>query len=942
MTSLFSEYVKPHLGKMLSCMGLDVEFARAEGNTLYYLDESGCERPVLDMIGGYGSLIFGHNHPDIVNRAKQLLDAGTPVHAQFSLRGEAGKVGEALNAILRREIAAEEPYLVTFANSGAEAVEAAIKHAELDRLLKLADLLDTINVNIETVRTALRRGEAEIPENIYDFSDIREQVFDVRSFEDLIVGLINYNSIQLAKRPVFLALERSFHGKLIGSVQLTYNKNFRRPFQYFGLKTRFVSMNRPEMLEQIVQDERLVLFDLAVVDGQVRIVERELPIFSAFILEPIQGEGGIHAITPEFGRAIRRTCNRIGCPLIIDEIQSGMGRAGAFLASSLIGLRGDYYTLSKSLGGGIAKISAMLMRKSLYRKEFSLIHSSTFADDDFSCAIALKVLQMLEADDGRAYGLATERGERLTIMLQRLQAEYPDVIKEVRGRGLFIGVEFYGQDNAGSLILRGSAYGDSLGYLLAGYLLRSEGIRIVPTGSAPNVLRLEPSIYITDRDIEHLEAALARVCRFLRCQDALHLVYPLSDRSLAKPRDDIRDFRQAQDHGAVVAERPVTRPVRKVAFINHLIAPEWLRQVDPSLAELSDEALRAFVLRMEPMKKTAPYPPVRIHSPLGSAVDFILYPLCVSSEQMGRYLATGDFDAIRDDIDERIRAARGDGCEIAGLGMYTSIVTNNCTALKIPEMALTSGNALTVAMGMEAMERAAADRLGTLDGASLVVVGAAGNIASTYCALFAERLSRIVLVGSQRDGSVRRLKNTAYDIYQECWMQIAAGEDLHGIPAHLAEEELIRGWLRESRPAGEASGRAIAEYLEQRYGDDPFLSVARDLDVVREGQLVLCAANSPDPFLDARHFREGAVVCDIAVPNNVVPGLPSARPDLLYIQGGIAATPYGESLHPSARAFLGEGQLFACPGSRTTIPTARSAGSRCVKSRHWPRPTVSD
>lgn len=911
MTPLFTEYVKPYLGKILSAICLDVEYVRAEGNTLYYRDESGAEVPVLDMVGGYGSLIFGHNHPRIVAHAKHLLDIGTAVHAQFSIRGKAGKVAEALNFILRREIPADEPFIATFANSGAEAVEAAIKHAELGRILKLSSLLDEISSNIEAVRSALRRGEATIPEDIYEFSKIREQVFDVRNFEELIVGLINHNAAQLSKRPVFLVLEGSFHGKLMGSVQMTYNKNFRRPFQYFGLKVRFVPMNRPEILERIIQDERLVLFDLAVDNGTVRIVERELPIFSAFVVEPIQGERGIHMLTPEFARVIRRTCNEVGFPLIIDEIQSGLGRSGAFLASSLIGLKGDYYLLSKSLGGGLAKISVMLVRQSLYQEEFGLIHSSTFADDDFSCAIALKVLEMLEEENGAAYRLAAERGERLTAALNRLKSEYPEIIRDVRGKGLFLGIEFYKQDTASSMILRGSAYSDSLGYLLAGYLLRNEGIRVTPTGSASHVLRFEPSIYLTDAEIERLEAALRRVCHFLCYQDVLHLVYPLRDRSLPPPRTEVQDFRQAVLSSNTASEFSVSRPVRKVAFINHLIVPAGLRQVDPSLADLSDDALREFVLRMEPMKKTAPYPPVRIHSPLGSAVDFILYPLCVTSEQMGRYLAAGNFDGIRDDIEERVLAAKDDGCEVAGLGMYTSIVTNNCMALKVPQIGLTSGNALTIAMGIEAMEKAVADRRWDLNTLSLVAVGAAGNIASTYCALFAERLPHIILVGNQRNHSARRMKNIVYAIYQSCWEQIISGGELRGIPARLIEEPLIRSWLKD-RSIPQEIGHAISEYLEKRYGEDPFLSIGADYHAVRQGQLVLCAANSPDPFLDARHFREEAVVCDIAVPGNVVAGLQSARPDLLSLQGGIVATPNGESLHPGARAFLGAGQLFAC------------------------------
>ncbi|GHF69058.1 hypothetical protein GCM10010218_58020 [Streptomyces mashuensis] len=911
--SQFTEFVQPYMGRLFTALGLDAEYERAEGNTVHHRDDRGELVPVLDLMGGYGSLILGHNHPELVAHAKAVLDSNRAVHAQFSLRGEAGRLGAALSDIVRRETSVKEPYIATFGNSGAEAVEAAVKHAELVRVRKAAALADEVAAHAEAASEAARRDGAEADEDAFRLPALRTRVTPADGVEGLLAAVAAHNAAALATRPLFLALERSFHGKLVGSVQLTYNAGFRTPFQNLGTRVRFVPMDRLDLLDEIAREERVVLLDTEVVDGRVRVTERDLPVVTAFLVEPVQGEGGIHVLTTEQGRAIRLFCNKAGTALIVDEVQSGMGRCGAFLASSLIGLRGDYYTLSKSLGGGLAKISAMLVRRSLYQGEFDLIHSSTFAMDDFSSSVALKVVEMLEADDGLAYRQVTERGERLAAMLNELKDTYPDVIEDVRGKGLFVGVQLYDQGRARSMVLRGTAYTGALGYLLSGYLLRQERIRIAPTGSAGNVLRIQPSLHLTDEEIERLRGALDRLCRILRHEDTLHLVHPATDRTLPKPRLEIRDFRGAVAPYEQGEQRPVTGPVRKVAFINHLITPAHLRQVDPALADLSDEALRSFVLGMEPVKKAAPYPGVRITSPLGSAVEFALYPLMVASEQMGRYLASGDVAGIRADVEERVRAAREDGCEVAGLGMYTSIVTNNCTSLNIPGIALTSGNALTVAMGVQAMERGARDRGFDVAGSTLAVVGAAGNIASVYSQLFAERLSRIVLVGSSRDGSARRLRNTVEGIYQECWARIADGGELSGIPARLAEEPLVTKWLADG-PTGDDTGRgrAIAEYLVERYGEDPFLTVTQDTDALRGAQLVLCASNSPEPFLGAEHFAQDAVVCDIAVPNNAVPGLTEQRPDLAYMLGGIVATPNGESLHPSARAFLEAGQLFAC------------------------------
>jgi acetylornithine/succinyldiaminopimelate/putrescine aminotransferase/predicted amino acid dehydrogenase len=916
--SPYAKHVKKAVAEVLEATGQAVAYHRAEGNTLYYRNEAGEEVPVLDLLGGYGALILGHNHPAILAEAHALLERQVPMHAQFSLREGAGRLAERLNDILVPQTGGEA-FNVTFANSGAEAVEAAIKHAELDRVMKLEALLDEIDGNLAAAEARVRAAEATIPADIFGHSEIRDYVFDTRNFSELRTGIASYNAMQLARRPVFLALERSFHGKLLGSVQLTYGKLFRRPFQFLGLKVRFVPAGKPEELDRIVEEESAVLYDLAVEDGEVRLVERPLPIFSACIVEPIQGEGGINCLDADFAKHLRKACNQLQCPLIVDEIQSGMGRAGAFLASSLIGLKGDYYTISKSLGGGVAKISATLIRSSQYRWEFSLLHSSTFAEDEFSCGIAMKVLDLLEADGGAAYGRIRERGEALLGMLEAIKADYPDIIVSVRGKGLMLGVEFAGQDRAASRILRTTADIDSLGYLISGYLLRVEGIRVAPPGSSPNTLRIEPSMYLDDADLARIGAAFRRVCDILRHEDTLHLVYPIARPGKPLPRAEIRDFRQP----AAAPEQP-RKPAVKVAFLNHLIGPEWLAQAEPALDGLAYEELRDFVLRMDVDKRTAPYEPVRIRSPLGAEVDFTLYPLCAVSEQMVGYLGSGQLDDIREDVQERLDAAREDGCVVAGLGMYTSIVTNNCTALRADDIALTSGNALTIAMGLEAVEHAAAEAEIHVPQATVAVVGAAGNIATTYAALLAQRAGRVVLIGSARDGSRTRLQRTAQGIYEEVWRSLAARsrEPAGELTLAVRELDLVRRWLADGRAARRDDGRLIAEAMAATYGESRYLALATEADATREADIVMCAANTDRPFLDSRSFRDGAVICDIAVPNNVLADIGTQRPDLHYMQGGIVATPNGESLHPTARAFLGAGQLFACMAETVVLGLA--------------------
>ncbi|MET9801166.1 aminotransferase class III-fold pyridoxal phosphate-dependent enzyme [Streptomyces sp. NPDC006368] len=519
------ELAEPYLRQVLGTAGLAVEYVRAEGNTLYQRGDDGGEIPVVDFAGGYGSVLLGHNHPEITACARDLLAAGTPVHAQFSRHPYANRLAAELNRIVHRELGVDEPYFAIFANTGAEAIEAAVKHAEMDRGMRIAALREQLDHHTEQARAAVASGAAVLSERARaHFGLTATDPGDVTAaLDELTDTLARQNAARLDRPPLFLALEGGFHGKLGTSVQLTHNEHYRTPFKGLAAQARFVPRDRPETLKEIHAEERGVLLGLTVADGRVDVVEHEFPVFCAFLVEPIQGEGGIHVLSPEFAREIQRFCEEIDCPVIVDEIQSGMGRTGTLLASSRMGLRGDYYTLAKTLGGGIAKASVMLVRQARYRQEFEIVHSSTFAKDSFSCTIGLKVLELLERDGGSAYRRAAERGEALRAMLEAVRADFPEQVKDVRGQGLMLGLEFHDQSEAPSEVLRGLAVSGLFGYFLAGHLLREHRVRTFPTASAVNTLRFEPSLLLTDGEIAQLGEGLRDICRLLRDGDGERL-----------------------------------------------------------------------------------------------------------------------------------------------------------------------------------------------------------------------------------------------------------------------------------------------------------------------------------------------------------------------------------------------------------------------------------
>ncbi|MFJ8751531.1 aspartate aminotransferase family protein [Streptomyces sp. NPDC102441] len=515
---------EPYLGGLLTSLGLDVHYSRAEKDSLFYRDETGREVEVLDLVGGYGSTIIGHGNPDIVGYAKELLDQGVPVHAQFSRHPYANDLAQKLNAVIRREFGTSEPYSALFANSGAEAVEIAMKHAEFDRGAKLAELAAETDGNIEAARAALAAGAGFAPDGSYDRLATAAGIAPGSTADEVIAGVRGVNASRLAAAPVFLAPEGSFHGKLVGSVQLTHNAGFRTPFASLAAQCRFVPVHEPDAVAKTIESVRSTLFDLVADGTAVRVVERELPVVAAFVMEPVQGEAGIRVFDRETVRRIRQACETIDCPVIVDEVQSGMGRTGAFFAASHIGLQGDYITLAKSLGGGVAKAAVTLVRGSRYRKEFELVHSSTFAKDAFSTSIACRTVDLLEAGGGKAYQLAGERGSRLADMLRKLQQEFGSVVKEVRGKGLMIGLDFHDLSDSSDEVIAGQARAGLLGYLLSGYLLRVHALRLLPTASATNTLRLEPSVHITNAEIARLEAGLRGLLTALRDQNGAVLL----------------------------------------------------------------------------------------------------------------------------------------------------------------------------------------------------------------------------------------------------------------------------------------------------------------------------------------------------------------------------------------------------------------------------------
>lgn len=207
----------------------------------------------------------------------------------------------------------------------------------------------------------------------------------------------------------------SFHGRTLATVTATGQTKYQQGFEPLPPGFRYVPLNDVAALKEVLG-----------------------PATAAVLLEPIQGEGGIHPCTPEYLQAVRRLCDETGTLLILDEVQTGVGRTGRFLAAEHFGVKADVCTLAKGLGGGVP-IGATLATEEAAKGFEPGSHASTFGGNPLACRAALAVLQVI--DEENLLERVSQAGNRLAEGLDALRARFSAVAGERRGIGLMIGVE---------------------------------------------------------------------------------------------------------------------------------------------------------------------------------------------------------------------------------------------------------------------------------------------------------------------------------------------------------------------------------------------------------------------------------------------------------------------------------------------------------------------
>ncbi|MCH8977779.1 MAG: aspartate aminotransferase family protein [Armatimonadetes bacterium] len=264
-------------------------------------------------------------------------------------------------------------------------------------------------------------------------------------------------------RSKIVSTEGGYHGKTVGALSPTGRAKYRERFEPLMPGVDFVPYGDSAAAAKLI-------------DGDT----------AAVIVEPVQGEGGMVVPPAGYLNDLRDACSGVGALLIVDEVQTGLGRTGKMFGCDHDAVSPDIMTLAKALGGGVMPIGATVFTQGVCDSVFSenpLIHTSTFGGNPLACAAALAAIEVVEAE-----GLA-ERAEKLGDRIKSGLADLKDrfdIVSDVRGMGLMIGVEF-GMDEVGELTIsqivkRG---------MIAAYTLNN-----------PRVIRIEPPLTITEEQAD--------------------------------------------------------------------------------------------------------------------------------------------------------------------------------------------------------------------------------------------------------------------------------------------------------------------------------------------------------------------------------------------------------------------------------------------------------
>ncbi|MEM4389791.1 MAG: aspartate aminotransferase family protein [Candidatus Micrarchaeia archaeon] len=266
------------------------------------------------------------------------------------------------------------------------------------------------------------------------------------------------------KKREVIAMEDAFHGRTMGALSLTWKPKYRQPFEPLVPGVRRVPFNNAEALRKAIGEDT-----------------------AAVIVEPIQGEGGVNVPADGYLREVREICSERDVLLIADEVQTGFGRCGRMFASQIYGVEPDIVCMAKGIAGGFP-MGGILAREDVAERFERGDHGSTFGGNSLACAVALATIRVIKRE--RLAEKAAKNGAKFMRLLAGIRS---GLIKEVRGKGLLIGVELRERARA--------------------YCERLATERVLSSCPSDFVVRFTPPLVISERELEMVAERFERVVK---------------------------------------------------------------------------------------------------------------------------------------------------------------------------------------------------------------------------------------------------------------------------------------------------------------------------------------------------------------------------------------------------------------------------------------------
>jgi len=904
-SSLYGTYCKPKLQELLTALKLDQHYIKASGD--YLQTEKGDQ--VLDFVGGFGTTILGHNHPELKKVMNEALESNIAINTQGSIRPEAAKLAERLSKLASDQCR----YMVNFSNSGTESVEAALKHAYKKHFDQVRREYERISRTLENFYVRLNNSKEafEIP-NGKSLNKFRDDLDEY--------NLGQFESFQ--NNPHVITFNGSFHGKSTSALKMTFNQTYREAFEGISaIRPHFVNPDNPERIKEIAGEQVCSFYYPILRDGKIEIRTYKVTAVMAVILEILRGEGGIRPLPVNTLEYLAQNYNRLKLPLIIDEIQTGCGRLGSFFSYHLTPLKAiqpDYITLSKALGGGLSKIGATLIREDVYDQDFSILHTSTFGEDALSAALANRFIDILSENSFALCDKVLEMGGYLRQELLKVKSEYPDLIFDVRGEGLMFGIEFSDLSDC-SPFFRATGKQGVLSLLISSYILTYHNVRVLsplttmlkgnPGKKRQSIIRVQPSAYIRKADIDRLTTALREVLGIIQCNNEYALIYHLIGDPVRE--EDRKNCKHVPVQWPIMAKEKgidsrvgfVVHPTGIDNLIEYYFPSFKLYRYSPKSIITWWNMISRF---LEPVYCRSDY----INSGgfvIENNIVFIPYlPDYINQENKPNHLSR----EIKDKVQDAVTIAKELGDDnipvtIVGLGAYTSIVTHNAVDINDYEVPVTTGNAYTTALTIQGIFRESQARGIDLEQARIAVMGANGNIGTVLSRILSLYAGKILLIGSTSGSSMMRLKTTRRGCYHEI-LKTAASESRNTMKGmadrlmrrvenenpDLGEFTKISEGLAADRPDLAALANKLDKILETDKDIPEDISLSTDTAAIKECDIVIIATNSADPeLIRPEMVKEGAIICCASMPSNISPEFDGKQDLYCAFDGGLALLP---------------------------------------------------